>query len=333
MEIDYTIVIFAYNPDERLLKRCLEGVSNLENNEIVTEVILADNNSSIPLDSLQYVREFIRKIPSLKIIMIAQQGLKYARIAAIEMAKGKHIVFFDYDNEPEKSYLQELKKLNEQYPNVGAWGPGDVSVDFVDGIDKNIEEYARTAFQERHDTTIQSASLREWQPCYPFGTGLCTHAFLLKEYNKLTRLGKFTLQGRSGNQLTSGEDTQMVLFCISKGCFAGVSPTLKLRHIVPGDRANYQYLKRLAYGTGISYQTCLLQVFPEYVEKFHAEILSPSKFTRRTLKKYVRAKMSSDPHKIFELINYITLNAGAYVALDKPPPPLVKKIIKNLRLV
>ncbi len=333
MEIDYTIVICAYNPDERLLKRCLEAVHNLDTHGITTEVILVDNNSINPLDRIQYVREYVRKIPSMKILLVAQQGVKHARMAAIEESKGKYIVYIDYDNEPEKNYLKELKKLNAQYANVAAWGPGDVTVDFIDGVDKKIEEYSRIAFQERHDTTIQSASLPEWQSCYPFGTGLCTHAFLLKEYNKLARQGKFTLQGRKEDQLTSGEDTQMVLLCISKGYFAGVSPTLKLTHMIPAERSNLQYLKRLAYGTGLSYETCLLQVFPEYLEKLQAEILPGSKFSRRTIKKYLKIKFSSDPFKIFELIRYIALNAGAYVALDKPLPPLVKSIIRRLKLV
>nr|MDQ6890292.1 hypothetical protein [Bacteroidota bacterium] len=190
-----------------------------------------------------------------------------------------------------------------------------------------------TAFQERHDTTIKFASLPEWQSCYPFGTGLCTLTFLLKEYNNLARRGKFTLQGRKANLLTSGEDTQMVLLCIYNGYFAGVSPTLKIRHIIPEARANYQYLKKLAYGTGMAYETSMLQVFPEYSEKLQAGLLSRSKFTRRVIKKYVAAKMSADPFKVLELTNFIAANASAYVALDKPIPPLVKKIIQELNLV
>lgn len=332
MEIDYTIIIRAYNPDERLLKRCLEALYNLDVTGIPTEVLLLDNNSLNPLDRMQYVREYVRKIPSMRILLLPNQGVKQARIAAIEDAKGKHIVYIDYDNEPEKNYLQELKKLNTQYPNVAAWGPGDLSVDFIDGIDKKIEDYARIAFQERHNTSIQSACLPEWQSCYPFRAGLCVHSFLLKEYNTLIKQGKFKLQDKKENQLIGEEDAHLVLLCISKGYFAGVSPTLQLKYIIPEVRANYQYIKQLLYGTGLSYETCLLQVFPEYLGKLQAEIVSKSKFSFRALKEYLKVKLSSDPQKKFELISYIALNAGAYVALDKPMPPLVKKIVKNLKL-
>ncbi|MEP6951236.1 MAG: glycosyltransferase [Ginsengibacter sp.] len=331
-DIDYSLVICTYNPEERLLQRCLDAVANLDIDGITTEVILVDNNSRLPINSLQYVIRFIKKISLIKTIMVAAQGLKHARIGAIKEARGRHIVFFDSDNEPEKDYLQELKKLNEKFPEVAAIGPGDVSVDFVDGIDKNIEDYARIAFQERHEKAIRFSGLREWQSCYPFGTALCISSFLLKEYANLSRQGRFIMPGRTGNQLTSGDDTQMVLLCISRGYAAGVSPSLKIKHIIPEARANYKYLQRLAYGTGLCYETCLLQVFPEYKDELEKKIISRSKFSRRIIKKYVKVRWGSDPLAIFDLIQFISLNTGAYIALNKPLPALIKRIIKYLKL-
>ena len=331
-DIDYSMIICTYNPDERLLKRCLKAVYNLDTEGIRTEVILVDNSSLIPLDSLPYVRKYIGKIPSMKALMVAVQGVNYARMAAISEAKGKYIIYFDYDNEPESNYLQELKKLNTKYPQVAALGPGDVRVDFIDGIEKSIESYALIAFHERHEGAIKFSSVREWQPCYPFGTGLCTYTFLLKEYINLTRQGRFTMPGRKAKEITRGEDTQMVLFCISKGYFAGVSPTLQIKHIIPKTRANDKYLQRLAYSIGIYYETCLVQVFPKHKNKLKNEIISKSEFSGRTLQKFIKARVSSDPHKIFDLVQFIALNTGVYLALHKPVPALVKRIVKYLKL-
>ncbi len=140
------------------------------------------------------------------------------------------------------------------------------------------------------------------------------------------------MPGRTGDKLSSGEDTQMVLLCISKGYFAGVSPTLRLKHIIPLARANDNYLKKLAYGTGLCYETSLVQVFPEHKKQLQSKILSPAKFSRRVVKKYLQSKLTSDPLKIFELINFIALNEGAYNALSKPVPAIVKKIVRNLKL-
>jgi glycosyltransferase involved in cell wall biosynthesis len=331
-DIDYTIVICTYNPDERLLKRCLNAVYNLDTDGITIEVILVDNNSLIPVESLSYVREHFRKIPSMRTIMVALQGFNYARIAAISEAKGKYLIFFDDDNEPGSNYLQELKKLNTIYPQVAAVGPGDVTLNFTDGIEENIESYARGALGERHEEAIKFSGLREWQPCYPFGTGRCTFTFLLKEYINLAKRGKFILPDRKDKQFTSGEDMQMVMFCISKDYFAGVSPTLQTRRIIPRTRANIKYLQRLAYCTGLCYETGLVQVFPEHKDKLEQEIISKFKFSTRVLRKYFKTRFSPDPLEIFELIEFIVSNAGVYLALNRTVPVLVKRIVMNLEL-
>ena len=330
--IDYSIVICTYNPDERLLTRCLEAVLNLDIDGIQTEVILVDNNSRMPVESLAYVRRYLVKIPSIKTMIVPAKGLKNARIAAIKEAKGKYIVYFDSNNEPEKDYLRELKKLNDKYPQVAALGPGHVSVDFIDGIEKSIENYARDAFRERHEEAIKFSSLPEWQACYPFGTGLCINSSLLKEYVNLAREGRFAISDTNGNQLNSGDDMQMVLLCISKGYFAGVSAALKIRQIIPGVRASYKYLQRLVFDTGISYESCIAQVFPEHVDKLKQEIISKPKFSSKGLKAFLKARWHPDTHKTFNLVQFIASNAGAYIALNIPIPVPIKKIVKYLEL-
>jgi hypothetical protein len=331
-DIDYSIVICAYNPDERILIRCLAAVHNLDTTGIRTEVILSDNNSTFPVSGLGCVKDLSAKIPLMQTIMVAEQGVKYARMAAIERAKGKYIVYIDYDNEPAADYLQQLKKLNALYPEVAAWGPGNVRVDFIDGIEKRIEEYARAAFQERHEKGTRFSTEHSWQSCYPFGTGLCTHAFLLKEYVQLAKQGVFTLQGRKANRLSSGEDTQMVLLCISRGYAAGVSPTLKLNHMIPQSRANKKYLRRLAYGTAECYETCLTQVFPDRKNELVKNVIPPFKFTTRALKKLLKTIWSSEPNSFFELSAFIGINAGAYHALGRRPPAVIKKMINFFEL-
>lgn len=331
-DIDYSIVICTYNPDERLLKRCLKAVASLDTNNLNIEVIVVDNNSAVRVESLPYVKTYAEKIPSMCIINVAEQGVNQARMAAIEKAKGNYTIYFDYDNEPKRDYLQELKKLNEQHPDVAAWGPGQVWVDFIDGIDPAIESYARVLFQERHETQLAFGATPEWQPCYPFGTGLCTHTSLLKEYVVLARQGLFTLSGRKGNRLSSGEDTQMILLCIRNGYAVGVSPALKLTHMIPDQRANYAYIVRLIHGINICYETCVLQVFPQYKEKLEQKRLAKSKFIRRSLARYLKAVWSKNPRDQFDLVQFIASQTGVYLALTKPVPFVITRLVNSLNV-
>jgi hypothetical protein len=276
--------------------------------------------------------EYSDAIPELRIITEQQQGVQYARMAAIKAARGWRVVYIDYDNEPDPAYLQELKKLNDQYPEVGAWGPGNVTVEFTGEVDPMLKEYARNAFQERHEQRLQTAAEKEWQPCYPFGTGLCSYRSVLEKYVQLAESGALTLAGRHGKRLSSGEDTQMVLLAIRSGYAAGVAPQLRLRHLVPPARANVPYLKRLAYGTSVCYATCLLQVFPDQQPLLESRLLTPGRFVRRSLKKWIAAALGGSVFKTFELAYYIGLNEGVYRALGKEAPRPVKWLSNYMKL-
>jgi len=330
--VQYSIVICVYNPDQRILNRCLQAVAVLNREELLTETILVDNNSNEPVRALEYVRAFENIIPGFKMIEVAEQGVKYARMAAIEQAGGKYILYIDYDNEPAADYLKQLNILNTNYPEVAAWGPGDVTVDFIDGIDKKIEDYARTAFQEKHMTEKAFGNQRDWQSFYPVGTGLCSFPSILKDYVQEAKKGKFSLPGRKGNQLSSGEDTEMILLAISKGYAAGSSPDLKLNHLISRSRANTAYLNRLTFGTAACYDTCLLEVFPERQNEVHNKLLSAPAFSRRAIKRFVSASFGKNIQKTFDFILWLGLAAGSYYAMNKRLPGTVKWFINYLKL-
>src|SRR5690606_1526165 len=147
-----------------------------------------------------------------------------------------YIVFFDDDNEPERDYLTNLKTLHLEHPNVAAWGPGDINVEFIDGIDSNIEksaiDYTKKAFQERHENYLSYASIRNWQACYPYGTGLCIKRHFLEAYALQAKEGGFRASNRKGNSVSSGGDLQIVLLCIDKAGAAGVSPSVKINPLI-----------------------------------------------------------------------------------------------------
>ena len=330
--IDYSVLICTYNPDQRLLQRCLEAVKDLQRNGITTEVILVDNNSTPALQSTPYIQHYLNQVPNMQLLNVTQQGLSYARMGGIAAARGKYIVFFDDDNEPDSAYLLALQQLHTQYPQVTAWGPGQVQVDFIDGIDPALEAYARPAFQERYEEKTAFSAEHEWQACYPFGTGLCMPAATLKGYIDGVNSGRFTLTGRNGQKLSSGEDTQMILYSIHSGGAAGTAPALKVTHIIPGKRTSPAYLKRLAYSTSLCYATCVAQVFPEYRQQVMREIKPPAKFSRQSFKKFLRLLLGANTLKQCRLAAEIGDMCGRYLLLQRPVPGMIRMIIQFMKL-
>lgn len=326
----FSLVVCTYNPQERILRRCLAAIALLNRQGIAAEVILVDNNSTPGVQDMECVQHFRPGIPAMRVLHESRPGVKFARMRAIEEAAGDYVVYVDTDNELEANYLQELAQLIKQYPQVGAWGPGVVQVEFLDGVPPHLESCARAAFQERHESEIRMAREQEWQDCYPFGTGLCIRTDVLREYNRLALNGIFTFEGRKGNSLTSGEDTQMILLAIRIGYFAGVAPSLRLKHLIPAGKANWPYMKRLAFGTAVCYEPALLEVFPERETLLQTRLLKKYTFLRRALRRVLKAR-NKMPAEMLAAIQFVGLQAGVYEALGKPLPAGIQYLIHRLK--
>ena len=331
--VDYSIIICTYNPDERLLKRCLDAVAAFNIQDVRVETIIVDNNSDIPLSGLDYVSGFLENTMNSSLIEVKQQGLNYARIGGLKAARGKWLVFFDDDNEPDANYIITLNDLDSAYPHVAAWGPGRVAVEFIEGVEAHLESYAREAFQERNEKDIVYSNQQSFQSCYPYGTGLCLRKYYFEMYAVLADAGHFSIVGRNGNQLSSGEDTQVIFFCLSKGMAAGVAPELKLSHLVPGKRTKFNYLKRLTFGTCVGYSTCRLEVFPEYKAELLGRVMPSGRFAFKAVKKYCLLFFKRKPRKAFALVEYLASICGDYRALNLKVPSIVNVILRKLKAI
>lgn len=333
IDLEYSIVICSYNPDERIMKRCLEAVLSIDFNDINYEIILIDNNSQPSLSTLPYVQDFLNNMTNSRCIIARKQGLTHARIKGTEEASGKYIVFFDDDNEPYPDYLSSLKKLHADYPTVVAWGPGNIWVDFIDGFDKSVnnstQEYAKVKlFQERHEQFITYGNNRSWERYYPYGTGLSVKRSYLIDYSQKVKQNTYRAVDRKGNSLSSGGDLQVVLFCINETAAAGVSPTLKVNHLIPKTRANIDYMKKLMFAVSVSYHKCVDEMLEEYKEELVNTNPNTVKFAIKTLLKYIRDLLSNNQKKVLESLNSIGLDCGHYITIDKPIPRVVKRILK-----
>lgn len=333
MNFQYSIVVCTYNPDENILKKCLDSIQQLELTDIATEVIIVDNNSHLPLVDRTYVQEFCKAVSYARVVTENNQGLVYARICGIEQAKGDWVIFFDDDNQVAADYIQELRKLNAAFPNVGAWGPGNITVNFIDGVDIKRERHLRPVFQERHAKNIEFASNIDWQPCYPFGTGLCVRRDILLEYASLIKSKTLTLVGRNSKGLGGGEDMQIVLVTIKKGYAAGHSPSLQVVHIIPKERLTDAYIKKLIYNNTIFYFPSHSEVFPHYLKELEKRQHGPFKFTIKVIRKVLKAYLTNNYKRTLDLIGYIGYMSGSYFALGTPIPRIVKWISKRLEIV
>lgn len=333
IDLEYSIVICSYNPDERIMRRCLKAIQNMNFQDTSYEVILVDNNSQPRLDSLPYVQDFLNNTPNSRSVIETSQGLTLARIKGTEEASGKYVIFFDDDNEPHADYLVNLKRLHIDHPTVAAWGPGNIWVDFVDGFEKSVKENTQEyvtprLFQERHEQFITYGNNRAWEKYYPYGTGMSIKRNYLIDYSQKVKQNSYKAVDRKGNSLSSGGDLQVVLYCITKSAAAGISPTLKVNHLIPLKRANMDYMKRLMFAVSVSYHKCLDEILVEYKDGLIGTSSNATKFALKTVLKYIRDSLSDNQKKVLESLNSIGLECGHYITIDKPIPKIVANVLK-----
>jgi glycosyltransferase involved in cell wall biosynthesis len=257
----FSIIVCTYNPDDRTFERLLISLLKLNRSDIVYEIIIVDNNSSIALLKKDYVNDYIKLENNTQIIIETNPGLTSARIAGIKSANYEWLVFFDDDNEPNSDYLIEVQKVIDRNPVVGAWGPGIVNVEYLGPVETWYNEN-KAFFQERHERIVQFAASNHWQHEYPFGTGLIIKAEIAKLYALEVENNNYSVSDRKGKSLSSGGDVQMVLTGIKLGFAAGVSPDIKMNHIISENKTNFGYIIRLVYGTSSSYVVAFNEVYP-----------------------------------------------------------------------
>lgn len=260
----FSILICTYNPEPVIFQRLLNAVLQFNTASASHEVIIIDNNSSPALATRKEVQNFLEQKTFAKLITESTPGLTAARTAGIKAAQYEWVVFFDDDNEPAADYLTTADHVIQQYPQVGAWGPGSLQVEYYGKQESAFLKKIKWLFQQRDytGTHIDNNSV-EGSIYYPFGTGMIIRKAILQNYIQQISAGVFTMSDRKEKNLSSAGDLQMLFTCIKGGYYAGSTDQLQLKHLINAHKATPGYATRLVYALNSSQLKAYNEVFPE----------------------------------------------------------------------
>ena len=128
--LDFTVSIPTYNGAKRLPKVLdlllnQTGVENLN-----WEIIIIDNNSKDDTNKIsEYYQKFSNKNFSVRYFLEKEQGIAFARMRAINEARGEFIAFIDDDNLPANDWVLQSYLFGKEHPQAGAWS-GQIHGDF-----------------------------------------------------------------------------------------------------------------------------------------------------------------------------------------------------------
>lgn len=264
MSSSLTLVTCTRNPTPEIFLRVLDGVAALRRPaDHAIEYAIIDSTSEPPLSSRPEVIEFLGRHPWARLIRAAAPGHSAARRAAVEATSGELLIWFDDDNVPAPDYLEQVIATSVAWPEVTVWGAGSIKVEFVDPVPQWVEREVRPTFQQRSHARDEFGRATHWAPFFPVGSGLVTRREAIERWATAMRDGRYSLAGRTGSQLSSGDDAQIIFGAVAAGESVGVAAAQRLAHLISGRRCTMEYLTRLEFGLSGSIRVARAECFPD----------------------------------------------------------------------
>lgn len=321
--VNISIILCAHNPPKECWRRVLNAVhaSALASNS-PAELIIVDSASNPPLTALPEMT-IDWGIP-FSLVRSEVPGLAIARKLGFERSSGEIVIFFDDDNIPEQSFVSNAGAEFEALPHLAALGPGNIKVEWAPGSPAWIESFS-SHFQSKRVPRLQYGCADGWASYYPPGSGLCLRRWVMQRYLERIAAGTRMLEGRTGNNLSSGEDSQIVYEAIRHGACAGVSPNLALVHYTALRKTRLSYLLRLAFGVHASGEQAIYISFPERIQELYDQAPKSSAVLAQILivvaKGLVGGKLRA---RAVGLAAYMGTAAGRYRVQGVRPPIAVR---------
>jgi glycosyltransferase involved in cell wall biosynthesis len=136
--MDISIIVATYNRCQSLEDTLIALLGQKTATDIITEIIIVDNNSSDRTGIL--VREYQQRFPErFKCLFEPRQGLSYARNMGIREAQGDIIAFTDDDCLPDADWLDKIIRKFQEAPLLDGVLGAPIMTDGTHMYNKNAD--------------------------------------------------------------------------------------------------------------------------------------------------------------------------------------------------
>ena len=330
MSASLTLVTCTRNPTPESFRRVLEGVAALERPpDHAIEYLIIDSTSEPPVASRAEVQEFVARCPWARVIRAEAPGISGARRAGVAASTGSILVWLDDDNVPASDYLKQVLATAAAHPEVTVWGAGRIDVEFLAPVPDWVERTMRPTFQERAHARDEFGLATNWAPFFPVGSGLVTRRAAIERWSAALGAGRYSLAGRTGKGLGSGEDAQIILGAVAAGEAVGVAAGLRLRHLIAASRGTMEYLTRLEFALSASIRIARAECFPHDPEPRSFRGLGALPAMRATVARWRREGARAAR---FEAARQLGAVSGTLRTNDRPEPVWLRAAVNVLGL-
>ncbi|MBD2196495.1 MULTISPECIES: hormogonium polysaccharide biosynthesis glycosyltransferase HpsE [Calothrix] len=244
-KINISVAIPTYNGAERLPKILDMLLSQTGLEKLSWEIIIVDNNSvdctNIVIHNYQ---EICNHVCPLRYFLELNQGAAFARIRAVQEARGEIIAFLDDDNLPAPDWLIAAYNFGLEHPQAGAWS-GQIHGSYEVNPPKNFERIQ--GFLAIRELGNQPQLFEPENLRLPPGAAL-----VVRKQVWCDRVPEIPmLTGKLPGIFVQGDDYEPLLYIHSAGWEIWYNPNMHTYHQIPHWRLEKDYLLSLARGCGL----------------------------------------------------------------------------------
>jgi glycosyltransferase involved in cell wall biosynthesis len=252
MSPEISVIICTHNPRIDYLNYVLDALRSQSLAFTEWELLVIDNASQQPLTATLDLTWH----PQAQVICEERLGLTNARLRGYQEAQGDLLVYVDDDNVLDPNYLAHVSKIFADHSGLGAIAGRSVP-QFEREPAPWIQEFSTIlALRDFGDAPLICSErlgnvMHQPYPEFaPAGIGLSLRRQAFLSYVQRALGDRTHLAfGRTGKQLTSGEDNDIILTLLNAGWDVGYFPQLQLTHLIPVNRLQQRYLARLNRAT------------------------------------------------------------------------------------
>jgi len=273
MQFAISVVIPTHNPREDYLARVIDALREQTLDQSAWELVVVDNGSRVPLKAAparQKDQETKRprdskaaavtggKVGKLegdnaescidlswhanaRIVREEAVGLTNARLRGFVETTGEVIVLVDDDNVLAPDYLEQVLRIEREYPFLGTWS-GALELELEQGSPEPPAELRGLLCERRVERDMWSNDRSNFAAT-PWGAGECIRREVADAYARKVenepRRRQLDLQGE---QLVYGGDTDIAYTGLEMGLGMGVFVSLRIMHLTPKSRCTEEYL-------------------------------------------------------------------------------------------
>jgi glycosyltransferase involved in cell wall biosynthesis len=250
--VHLTVVVSTFNR-AALLSGCLDSLAAQTIDKSMFDIIVVDNNSKD--NTKEVVLKYMEKLPNLRYVFEADQGLSHARNRGWKEATGEYVSFIDDDAKASPDWIEKIISAFETVkPDPVAVG-GRISPWY----EKNPPGWFDDNFEIRSWGNTKGF-LQPPQANYGFsGSNMAFPKNILVQYG-----GFHTDLGMKGNKLSLGEETAFFYKIYPHHPLFWYDPDISVKHWTSARNMTLSYRLKRAYMGGFS----IVRIHGEYSTSF-----------------------------------------------------------------